>query len=69
MGHEHPLFELWGEAVQTATTMANTGLPGGIQTTETVYLALRDRFLFQLRGHHYAERVGEFSTYLLEGRL
>ena len=69
VGHEHPLFELWGEAVQTATTMANTGLPGGIQTTETVYLALRDRFLFQLRGHHYAERVGEFSTYLLEGRL
>ena len=41
----------------------------GKTTIESVYEALHDRYLFQLRGHHYLEDVGEFSTYLLGGRL
>jgi hypothetical protein len=49
--------------------MADTSLPGTIQVTETVYEELREKYLFQLRGHHYLERVGEFSTYLLGGQL
>ena len=69
IGHDQPSFTLWGEAVQTAVTMADTSLPGAIQVTQPVYDRLRQDYLFQLRGHHYAEGVGEFSTYLLQGRL
>jgi hypothetical protein len=30
---------------------------------------LHGQYLFQVRGRHYLEGVGEFSTYLLGGRL
>ena len=69
VGHEKPAFALWGDAVRTAGDMADSGLPGGIQVTESVYRHLRGRYLFQLRGHHYLEGVGEFPTYLLGGKL
>ena len=68
VGRERRAFNLWGEAVQMAGSMARTGLPGVIQVTETVYQALNGQYLFQLRGHHYLEGVGEFSTYLMSGR-
>lgn len=69
VGHDEPSLTLWGDAVQTAALMAETALPGTIQVTESVYQALRSHYLFQLRGHHYAEAVGEFASYLVEGRL
>jgi adenylate cyclase len=62
-------LNLWGEAARMAYAMADSAPPGTIHTTESVYEALHDRYLFQLRGHHYLEDVGEFSTYLLGGRL
>jgi len=69
VGTERRTFNLWGEAAHMAATMADTSLPGRIQVTETVYHALNKHYVFQLRGHHYLEGVGEFSTYLLSGRL
>ncbi len=62
-------FNLWGEAARMAYAMADSAPPGAIHTTESVYEALHDHYLFQLRGHHYLEDIGEFSTYLLGGRL
>lgn len=69
IGTQRRAFNLWGEAAQQASAMADTSLSGAIQVTESVYQALKGRYLFQLRGHHYLEGVGEFSTYLLSGRL
>ena len=69
VGTRRRAFNLWGEAAQQASSMADTSLAGAIQVTESVYQALNGRYLFQLRGHHYLEGVGEFSTYLLSGRL
>lgn len=69
VGRDNPAFAFWGEAVRTAMSMADSGLPGAIQVTESVYQVLRERYVFQLRGHHYLEGQGEFSTYLLGGRL
>jgi class 3 adenylate cyclase len=69
VGGDRPAFAFWGEAVRTATSMADSSLPGAIQVTESVYQLLRERYVFQLRGHHYLEGLGEFSTYLLGGRL
>ena len=62
------LFTLWGDAVRTATTMANSGLPGTIHASAAIYEGLRGHYLFQLRGHHYLDGVGEFATYLLGER-
>jgi len=69
IGRERPAFHLWGEAVQLASTLADTGLPGAVHVSESVYQVLNGRYLFQLRGRHYLEGVGEFATYLLSGRL
>ena len=69
VGRGRKSFNFWGEAVQMASTMADTSLPGAIQVTESVYRELNGQFLFQLRGHHFLEGLGEFSTYLLSGRL
>jgi adenylate cyclase len=67
LGRERGAFVFWGESVQMARTMADTGLPGAIQVTESVYAKLKGGYLFQLRGHHYVEGLGELATYLLGG--
>jgi class 3 adenylate cyclase len=69
VGGERSIFNLWGEAVVTATRMAETGALGLIQATESSYERLREDYLFRVRGSYYLEGFGEFTTYVLTGRL
>ncbi len=69
VGRERVIFNLWGEAVITASRMAQTGISGQIQATESTYRRLREDFLFRVRGSYYLEGFGEFATYTLTGRL
>ena len=69
VGRERAIFNLWGEAVVTASRMAQTGVSGQIQATESTYRRLREDFLFRVRGSYYLEGFGEFATYTLTGRL
>jgi class 3 adenylate cyclase len=69
VGRERAIFNLWGEAVLTASRMAQTGVSGQIQATESTYRRLREDFLFRVRGSYYLEGFGEFATYTLTGRL
>ena len=69
VGRERSVFNLWGEAVLTASRMAETGVSGQIQATESTYRRLREDFLFRVRGSYYLEGFGEFTTYILTGRL
>jgi len=68
VGSEQRAYNLWGESVRLADTMAESGLPGSIVVTETSYRLLRDRYLFRVRGTFYLGGSGEMSTYLLTGR-
>lgn len=69
VGAEPALFNLWGEAVQTAQTMAAAALPGAIQASEAAYERLRHSFLFRPRGTFYLPLVGRAQTFVLAGRL
>jgi class 3 adenylate cyclase len=69
VGRDRSIFNLWGEAVLTATRMAETGVSGQIHATESTYRRLREDFLFRVRGSYYLEGFGEFTTYVLTGRL
>jgi adenylate cyclase len=69
VGTEPGLFNLWGEAVQNARTMAATALPGAIQTSEAAYHRLSHSFLFRPRGTFYLPLVGRAQTFVLAGRL
>jgi class 3 adenylate cyclase len=69
VGADPRLFNLWGEAVDTARTMASSALPGAIQASEAAYLRLRHSFLFRLRGSFYRPLAGTAQSFILAGRL
>jgi adenylate cyclase len=69
LGAEPSLFNLWGEAVQTAQTMAAASLPGTIQTSEASFQRLRQNFLFRPRGTFFLPTVGRAQTFVLAGQL
>jgi len=69
LGTSPEIFNLWGDAVQTAANMASSALPSSVQVTEAAYRRLRRDFLFRPRGRFYLPRVGEAQTFtLLAGR-
>jgi adenylate cyclase len=69
VGQEPRMFNLWGEAVQTAGAMAASASPGAIQATEAAYVYLRQHFLFRPRGSFYLPNIGEARTFVLAGQL
>ena len=69
VGRRQQSYIIWGEAVRAARMMADTGISGAIQVSETAYRRLRSRYLFKVRGEFFIEDIGEISTYLLTGRL
>lgn len=70
VGRQPRLFNLWGEAVRTADTMATTAAgAGSIQVSEAAYRHLRRQFLFRPRGSFYLPRVGAARTFVLASRL
>jgi adenylate cyclase len=69
VGREQKTYNIWGESVRFASKMADSGIPGGIQISQTTYQRLRSRYLFKVRGRYYLPNIGETSTYLLTGRI
>ena len=69
VGDEPRIFNLWGDAVRAAESMAASAVPGTIQVTEAAYLQLRHNFLLRPRGRFHLPRVGEARTFVLAGRL
>ena len=69
VGQRQKSYNIWGEAVSTASMLADHGVSGGIQVSETTYRRLRQNYLFKVRGRFYLQNIGEISTYLLTGRI
>ena len=69
VGRQQQSYNIWGEAVSTASKMADKGVTGGIQVSETAYRGLQQNYLFKVRGRYYLPNIGEISTYLLTGRM
>jgi adenylate cyclase len=69
VGFGQTAYNVWGDAVRVAGSLAASAQPGTIQVSEAAYEQLRDRFVFRRRGGFYLEQVGEMTTYVLRGRL
>ncbi len=69
IGTKKFIYDLWGDAVNTASRMESHGIPGQIQVSEVTYFLLRDRFQFQSRGAIKVKGKGMMKTYLLLGLL
>jgi class 3 adenylate cyclase len=69
VGFGRTAYNLWGDAVGVAASLAASAQLGTTLVSEAAYEQLRDRFVFQRRGGFYLEQVGEMTTYALRGRL
>lgn len=62
-------YDLWGDAVNVASRMESTGVPGRIQVSQTTYDLLKNEYVFEERGKVQVKGKGEMIAYLYKGRL
>ena len=62
------LYDLWGDAVNTASRMESNGTPGEIQITRATYELLKDEFACMRRGTIEVKGKGLMETWYLVGR-
>lgn len=68
VGTKRFLYDLWGDAVNTASRMESTGVPGKIQVTKDIVDLVGDCFNFESRGLVHVKGKGEMETSFLTGR-
>jgi adenylate cyclase len=69
IGRKRFLYDLWGDAVNTASRMESHGAPGRIQITRATYELLGDNFECEPRGTINVKGKGEMEVwYILDRR-
>jgi len=68
IGQKKFIYDLWGDAVNTASRMESHGIPGSIQVSASTYELLQNDYIFEDRGVISVKGKGEMKTYLLVGR-
>ena len=69
IGRKRFLYDLWGDAVNTASRMESHGTPGRIQITRATYELLADEFECEPRGTIAVKGKGEVEAwYLIRAR-
>ena len=68
IGQKKFIYDLWGDAVNTASRMESHGLVGQIQLSAKTFEYLQNKYLCQERGVIEVKGKGEMTTYLLTGR-
>jgi class 3 adenylate cyclase len=66
IGTKRFLYDLWGDAVNTASRMESHGTPGEIQITRATYELLKDEFVCRRRGTILVKGKGRMETWYLE---
>jgi adenylate cyclase len=67
IGTKRFLYDLWGDAVNTASRMEVHSTPGEIQITRTTYELLKDEFFCRRRGTIEVKGKGLMETWYLGG--
>ena len=67
IGRKRFLYDLWGDAVNTASRMESHGTPGRIQITRATYELLADEFECEPRGTIEVKGKGEVEAWYLIG--
>jgi adenylate cyclase len=61
------LYDLWGDAVNTASRMESNGTPGEIQITRATYELVKNEFACRRRGTIEVKGKGQMETWYLMG--
>jgi adenylate cyclase len=67
IGRKRFLYDLWGDAVNTASRMESHGTPGQIQITRATYELLKDEFVCEPRGTVAVKGKGDMETWYVVG--
>ncbi len=67
IGSKRFLYDLWGDAVNTASRMESQSTPGEIQVTRATYELLKDEFVCRRRGTIEVKGKGQMETWYLVG--
>jgi adenylate cyclase len=67
IGSKRFLYDLWGDAVNTASRMESHSMPGEIQITRATYELLKDEFVCRRRGTILVKGKGQMETWYLVG--
>ncbi|WP_445300933.1 adenylate/guanylate cyclase domain-containing protein [Microcoleus sp. BR0-C5] len=68
IGTKKFIYDLWGNAVNTASRMESHGITGCIQVSHYTYKLLPDKYEFEDRGEIEIKGQGKMQAYLLTGR-
>jgi adenylate cyclase len=69
IGRKRFLYDLWGDAVNTASRMESQGTPDRIQITRATYELIKDEFECEYRGTIPVKGKGDMETWHLIARL
>lgn len=67
VGKKKLQYDIWGDAVNTASRMESHGEAGKIQVSQTTYELLRDDFMMEQRGTIDVKGKGPMNTWFLIG--
>jgi class 3 adenylate cyclase len=62
-------YDIWGDAVNTASRMESSGIPGQVNISGTTYELIKDQFHCIHRGKIQAKNKGEIDMYIVENSL
>ena len=68
IGKKKFAYDLWGDAVNTASRMESHGLPGEIQITASTQEKVKDAFELESRGTITVKGKGEMPAWFVRGR-
>lgn len=60
-------YDIWGDAVNTASRMESSGIPGKVNISGSTYELIKDEFKCTYRGQVHAKNKGEIDMYIVEG--
>jgi class 3 adenylate cyclase len=69
IGHSKFSYDLWGNAVNTASRMESTSVPGKIQVSPSTFGQIKDHFDVQEHQLVECKGLGQIMTYFINGQL
>jgi len=65
IGRKKFAYDVWGDAVNTASRMESQGIPGKIQVTQATYELLKNDFVCEPKGTLDVKGIGQMETWFL----
>jgi adenylate cyclase len=69
VGRKKFAFDIWGDTVNTAARMEQSGEPGKINVSETTFKMTQNDFVFEHRGKIEAKNKGNLDMYFVKSKI